>query len=69
LQKLFGNLDPLGLIQADGSLVQKSITVGQGAFQFILNGVSDAQDLISQLKDPIIQAALQQALNAAIARA
>jgi hypothetical protein len=68
LKKLFGNLNPLGLIQADGNLVQSNVTVGSGAFQFILQGIQDAQSLIAQLQDPLIQNALQQALNTAISR-
>ncbi len=67
IQKLFGNLNPLGLIQADGNLVSQSITIGSGAFQFILEGVNDAASLIDQLKDPATQNALRTALNKAIA--
>jgi TP901 family phage tail tape measure protein len=68
LKKLFGNLNPLGLIQADGNLVQSNVTVGAGAFQFILQGIQDAQGLIAQLQDPLVQAAVQSALNTAVAR-
>ncbi len=69
LQKLFGSLDPLGLIQSDGSLVQQTVNFGQGSFQFILDGVQNVEGLIAQLTDPIVQAALRAALNSAIARA
>ncbi len=69
LQKLFGSLDPLGQIQADGSLVQQTVNFGQGSFQFILDGVQNVEGLIAQLTDPIVQAALRAALNSAIARA
>ena len=68
IQKLFGNLNPLGLIQADGNLVNQSITIGSGAFQFILEGINDAASLIDQLKDPATQNALRTALNQAMAR-
>jgi TP901 family phage tail tape measure protein len=68
LQKLFGSLNPLGLIQADGSLVQSNVTVGAGAIQMVFQGIQDAQNLIAQLTDPIIQNKLLAALNAALAR-
>ncbi len=69
IQKLFGNLNPGGFIQADGNLVSQSVNIGSGAFQFILEGINDAASLIDQLKDPAIQSALRTALNQAIARA
>ncbi len=68
LQKLFGSLNPLGLIQADGNLVQSNVTVGAGAIQMNFEGIQDPQSLIAQLLDPIIQNKLLAALNAALAR-
>lgn len=68
LENLFGKLDPLGLIQASSQQLQTNVTIGSGAFQFILQGIQDAQDLITQLKDPLVQSQLQQALNAVVAR-
>lgn len=70
LQNLFGNLNPLGLIQQDGNLVQTNVTVGSGAIQFTVNGVQDALGLINQLSNnPVLQGQLMSILNIAAARA
>ncbi len=70
LRELLGNsLDPFGLIQAQGSLINRNITIGSGGIQFILKGIQDAQGLITQLEDPIIQSKLLDLLNRAMARA
>jgi hypothetical protein len=68
LEQLFGTLNPLGLIQSDGRLIQGNVTIGSGAIQMTFEGIQDAQALIAQLSDPIIQAKLLSALNTAIAR-
>jgi TP901 family phage tail tape measure protein len=69
LQDLFGTLNPLGLIQQDGNLLQTNITVGSGAIQFTINAVKDAEDLLLQLSsDPVLQARLMAILNIAAVR-
>jgi TP901 family phage tail tape measure protein len=69
LKELFGsNLNPFGLIQAQGSLLKRDITIGTGGIQFIFEGVQDAQGLIAQLDDPVVQAKLRDKLNEILAR-
>lgn len=69
LQKLFGtNLNPFGELTTTGNLLQTSVTVGAGAFNFVLQGINDAQSFISQLNDPVIQTRLVAAVSAALAR-
>lgn len=68
LNQLFGALNPLGLIQSDGQLLQSNVSLGSGAIQMTFEGVQDAQALIAQLSDPIIQNKLIAALNNAISR-
>lgn len=68
LEQLFGKLNPLGLIQSDGKLIQSNVNLGSGAIQMTFEGIQDAQSLIAQLSDPIIQSKLLSALNTAIAR-
>jgi TP901 family phage tail tape measure protein len=69
LKELFGsNLNPFGLIQAQGSLLKRDITIGAGGIQFIFEGVQDAQGLIAQLDDPVVQAKLLDKLNEIMSR-
>lgn len=70
LKELFGSsLNPLGLIDSAGNLVQTAVNIGAGGIQFILPAIKDAEDLIAQLStDPILQGKLIAALNAVLAR-
>ncbi len=69
LQKLFGTLNPLGLIQSGGNLLQTNVTIGAGAFQFAINGVQDVTAFMNQLStDPILQGRLQAVINTIFAR-
>lgn len=69
LKKLFGTLNPQGLITDAGNLLQQTVNIGAGAIQFTLTGIQDARALIDQLNgDPVLQARLLAALNTAMAR-
>ena len=70
LRELFGSsLNPFGLIQASGDLLQKSITIASGAIQFTMEGVQDLQGIIDQLNsNPALQARFMDALNQLVLR-
>jgi TP901 family phage tail tape measure protein len=69
LTSLFGSaLNPFGNITDTGSLVQSNVTIGPGGIQINLNAIADAQSLIAQINDPVVQAALIAALNSALSR-
>lgn len=69
LQKLFGTLNPQGLIQANGNLLNTQVTIGSGAFTFEINGVQDVNALLLQLStNPVLQQRLRDIINGIFTR-